>query len=273
MELARQARPAGAVRYREATVSNLPRSGRVSLDERLPPHRVYLVIGGLGALLLSILTPPFEVPDEPQHLYRIFQLSELELWGSVRDGTTGTRLPSSLPELVEHFLGTRANHAARPLRAHPWRDTWAQLTRPLDPERREFVPFVGSITYPPFAYAPQVLAVALMRTLGAPPLLLLYAARLANALVAVALLAWALRAMPVGREAALVVALFPMSQFLVASASQDAITLASALVLTAIGLSLHRRSWWSGGDLIAATVAGTALCAAKPFYLPLLLVG
>ena len=84
----------------------------LELSARFPPYLVYLILGGIGALLLCLLTPPFEVPDEPQHFYRSFQLSGLELWGSVEHGGAGTILPSSLPEVVEHFLGTRVNHIA-----------------------------------------------------------------------------------------------------------------------------------------------------------------
>jgi uncharacterized membrane protein len=161
-------------------------TGGVSWADLLSPYRLYLLVGGITALLLCFLTPPFEVPDEPQHFYRAYQLSTGELWGIVQDGKTGGVLPSSLPELVEHFLGTRVSHTDRPLRPHPWTDTWSQIARPLEPERREFVEFGGSATYPPLGYLPQALVVFVMRTLRAPPLLDLYVGRFVNALIAVA---------------------------------------------------------------------------------------
>jgi hypothetical protein len=45
---------------------------------------------------------------ESQHFLRAYQLSELRMRASVQNGETKTMLPSSLIELIERFLGTRA---------------------------------------------------------------------------------------------------------------------------------------------------------------------
>ena len=80
-------------RHRKTRRSNrgparAPRTGPVG-DERLrgpevpaaPPalsaERTFLLCGGLLGLVLLLLVPPFQVPDEPQHFYRAFQTSEL----------------------------------------------------------------------------------------------------------------------------------------------------------------------------------------------------
>jgi uncharacterized membrane protein len=241
--------------------------------ERFAPHRIYFVIGGLATLFLCFLTPPFEVPDEPQHFYRGYQLSTGEFWGSVKNGQAGSVLPSSLPELVEHFLGTRASHAPRPLRPHRWSDTWAQFGRSLEPQRQEFVEFGGAVGYPPFGYAPQALTMAVARVFEAPPLVTLYAGRLANALIAVALIGWVLKSMTIGREVALVVALLPMSLFMTASVSQDALALPAAFIVTAVGLRFYCHPKWTRADFLIMLTAGLILCSAKPVYLPLMLIG
>ena len=59
-----------------------------------------LLIGLLGSLAFSILTPPFQVPDEQQHFYRAYQLSTLDLTGTRMDKRLGAILPSALPETV-----------------------------------------------------------------------------------------------------------------------------------------------------------------------------
>jgi len=165
---------------------------------------VCFLLGLVGAVAMVILTPPFQVPDEGQHFLHAYHLSELQVRSVVRDGAVGAMLLSSLIELIEEFLGTRANHTPelRPITAQPLRRTWLALDRPLDPDRREFLVFPLAM-YPPPPYLPQPVATAAGRWLGAGPLALLYLGRLANALVAVAVFAWAVRLMPVGRAMAM----------------------------------------------------------------------
>lgn len=209
--------------------SRMRRSGA-----RSSPSLVFLLIGLINVTLLVFLTPPFEVPDEPQHFFRSYHLSELGVWGISRDGIGGAVLPSSLPELVEHFLGTRAIFADRSLAPHPLADTWSQFHRPLAPHRREFVDFSGAVAYSPLPYLPQALAITLGRLFDAPPLALLYLGRPLNGLVAVVLIAWGLRILPFGREAVLVAALLPLAQFEYASVSPDAAVIACAFLSTGL---------------------------------------
>ena len=81
----------------------------------------------LGLVPLVILTPPVQVPDEPQHFYRAYQLSELRLGGIVRDGGAGAMLPSSLIELTDRLLGPRGHDLPRPITEQPLRGTWLRI--------------------------------------------------------------------------------------------------------------------------------------------------
>ena len=103
------------------------------------PALICFLLGLLGALPLVALTPPFQVPDESQHFLRAYQLSELRIGAIVQDGETKAMLPSSLIELIERFLGTRAVLAPRPITAQPLQQTWMALDWPLEPRRRELV--------------------------------------------------------------------------------------------------------------------------------------
>ena len=207
--------------------------------------RFYLWVGGLSLLLMAWLTPPFQVPDEPQHFYRSYQLSLGEMRSSVRNGEAGTELPASLPELALRFLGSTAHHVnGRRLTRLPAADTFKQFQVPLEPERQVFVDFSGSAQYAPLPYLPQALAMAALRPLGVGPLGLLYAGRMANALAALAVTAWALSLLRTGRLFALVIALLPMTQFVTASLSPDALTIACGLAVTALLLRFIEDGRW-----------------------------
>ncbi len=248
-----------------------------SKQEGLPfpgPWRVpscYLAIALLTTLALAFLTPPFQVPDEPQHFFRAYQLSEFSLRSVVQGQGAGASLPASLPELVEHFLGTRAVLAPRPVKPAKLRETLAAAT-PLDPARRVFVDFSNTAFYAPPAYLPQAAAMAAGRWLGLGPLGLLYAARLMNGLCAVGIVTTALRLLPFGRAAACVVALLPMVLYEFASAAPDAALIALSFLFTALAVRALGAGQRRPPEILAACLAGAAICAFKPVYAPLLLI-
>ena len=162
--------------------------------------------------------------------------------GTVKDGVAGGILPSSLIELSEDFLGTRAIHALdRPISAQPLRQTWLKLNKPLDPDRREFVDFSSIVFSSPLSYLPQVIAIIGGRWVGAGPLTLFYLARLTNALVAVVLRSSAARLMPIAPEALMLVGLLPMALFEYASVSRDAMVIGTAFLFSAVALRAQLR--------------------------------
>jgi uncharacterized membrane protein len=237
------------------------------LRARLPPHVAFASFGLLSMLTLLILTPPFMLPDEPQHFKRSFGLSSLEIWPQTRGGVTGIQAPKSVGELIVHYFEPRATTAL------PLADTVRELGRPLDPSRSEFLQMRADSMYAPPAYIPQSAAIAAGRAAGVGPLGLLYLARLANLLAAVVLITYALRILPVGRETGLLVALLPMTQAMLVSAGPDAVTIAGAFVFTALLTRAFEDGYWSAERLAAMAGAGLLMCSTKVVYLPLLGAG
>lgn len=238
---------------------------------KLPPHIVFLLIGGANAILLAILTPPFQVPDEFQHFFRSYQLSVPEIWGSVQDGLPGSSIPASLPDLVERTWGTPEIWYRPPPIAHPLVETWREFRHPLEPERRKFTEF-STVHYSPLLYLPQTLGVAVGRLSGTSPLALLYLGRLANAVVAVLVIAWSLKVLPMGRSTALAVALLPMAQFEYGSVAPDAMIIAAAFLLAALALRASLRKTRPLIDVLFSSAAAGVICA-KVVYAPLLAIG
>ena len=232
----------------------------VVLYQRFNPARIYAWLGGFSLFLLVFLTPAFQVPDEPQHFFRSYQLSKFEVWSHLENGVAGSYLPASLPELVQHFMGTNEHHIRRAAPKRRLIDTLAEMDRPLDSERTIFVDMSGVQSYAPLPYIPQALAMAAGRVIGAGPLGLLYMGRFANALVAALVTAFAISLFPVGRTLALLVALLPMTQFMTASLSPDALTIASALLFTAVVARFLSDGAWSSRRQHAAFGAGLVMC-------------
>ena len=228
-------------------------------------------MGGINAILLTFLTPPFQVHDEFQHFFRSYQLSEAEIWGSVQDGHPGSVIPSSLPEFVERSWGTLEVWHVPPLGTHRLAETWREFQQPLAPSRRQFAEFI-TVDYSPILYVPQTLGIAAGRLFGASPLALLYLGRLANAATAIVVIAWSLKVLPMGRAMALAVALLPMGQFEYGSVAPDATIIASGFLLTATSLRASLRNEWPRTDVLISAIAAGIVCS-KVVYSPLLAIG
>lgn len=235
------------------------------------PDRFFLAASLLGGLAFLIGTPPFQVPDEPAHVYRAYAVSEGRPWAVRTPQGLGERLPASLEELAVGLKGDLPFHPERKIRPETIRQAFRV---PLDEERRVFVDYRTSAQFTLVAYIPQAAGIAVARALGAPPLGLLYAARIANLLAATALIFLGLRGLPSFSWLMAMVALTPMAVFLRASASADALGTAVAFLFAG---TVARLAWGQGErggrrDVALLAACSAALCLSKPVYAPLALM-
>jgi uncharacterized membrane protein len=248
------------------------------------PHRVFLVFGLVFGLCLCFLTAPFQVPDEPAHFYRAYQISEGRLLPLYRDKHGGADLPSSLAAVAGRFEHVHANPRIKPP-PPPVRVSWAEIRDalhvPLDPAQRQFTPTVAAI-YSPASYVPQATAIFLGRQFELGPLALMYLARIGNLFFWMALSYLALRVAPTCHRPLLLLLLMPMTLFEAASVSADPTTIAIAVLFTALALRYVKIDGRDAGKSRVAPVRiGPAICFAfmaltamlaltKFVYLPLL---
>ncbi len=241
-------------------------------DAKITRVVLVLVLGTIGSIPLVFLTPPFQAPDEVQHFYRAFQMSDFRIRAEVQNGISGGTLPDSLPELVKSSVETQ-DGIYYPPTPSPISKTLKLAAIPLNRSARRFYPFPGSAYYSPLPYFPQVLGITLGRLFGLSPLYLLYLGRLFNCLASLALVGLAVYFMPVAKELVMVVGLLPMSLFLYASLSPDAAVIACTLLFTALSFSASAGRGWKTWELAIAAAAAAVFCSVKPVYLPLTLAG
>jgi uncharacterized membrane protein len=241
-------------------------------DAKIVRVTLVLILGAIGSIPLVLLTPPFQVPDEVQHFYRAYQLSEFRMRAEVQNGVAGGTLPDSLPELVKSSVYT-SDGIFYPATPAPVSNTLKLASIPLNGSARRFVAIRGSAGYSPLPYVPQILGIALGRLFGLGPLYLLYLGRLFNCLAALGLVGLAVYLMPLAGELVMVVGLLPMSLYLYASLSPDAAVISCALLFTALSFTASTRGNWRTWELTMAAVAAAVLCSVKPVYAPILLAG
>ena len=198
------------------------------------PRRAFAVLAPLFGLLYVFATPPFQSPDEPQHFYRAYQVSELGIIGQKTTGKPEPRaggfLPKSLKRVAELVLDDIPHNEERHVEPQAIKSA---LAVPLEPDDREFLEFPTNVLYSPVPYAPQALGIFLGRMFQAPPIVLLYLARLLNLAVWFVFVYAAIRVTPVHRWVFLLLALAPMSIAQAASASADALANGAAFLLVA----------------------------------------
>ena len=229
-------------------------------------------------LAILVITPPFEVPDEPQHFFRAFQFSEgrreavvldtEDKFAGISSTQTATMLPKSLSALVD--ASDLANVRFKPDNKIDLSKIRASVTTPLNPSEREYLPIP---TYPPAAYVPQVVGIWIGRLLGLSPLFLFYSARLCALCAWLALTFFAIRATPILKWAYFLLALMPMTLFMVGSNSSDSIILGVSFLMSA---TLFRWAYDSTkgritmADLGALLAMAVVIALSKAIYLSLL---
>jgi len=231
------------------------------------PHRFVFLFGLLFGGTLVFLSPPYSAPDELAHFRRAYHCSQGKLYATKRDGLTGDELPVSLTEAYSTI-------SAQARRDADFEISWAKIERasgiPLDPQRQEFSGFPNTALYTPVPYLPQSAAIWLARHWELPPLWLLYVARIGNLIVYLLLAAAAVRFTPIQKWTLALVALIPMSVYLAASVSADAMTLGLALLVVALTLNLALGSEMpSRGRLLALGLVLLLLALSKQAYLGL----
>jgi uncharacterized membrane protein len=201
-----------------------------------------------AALILGLtyvfVTPPFAVPDESNHFWRALAVGRGHLLA-----TRGLdAMP--MPQTVEDFTWVIERTSPEQTLSEKLKTAAA-----LQHDGRMGRPIRFAAWYSPFPYV----ATGLVASLPLRPVVVFYGGRIANLLVAVLLIALAIRAAPQYGAIFAAAALLPMSLYELASLSADAPTIVLAWLFTALLFAPPRRTW-----LIALAGFASGLC--KPAY-------
>jgi uncharacterized membrane protein len=244
----------------------------------LAPHTVFLILFTTFGLAFLLITPPFQVPDEPSHWFRAYAITEGELRIRSYGGVLSQPLPESLLEVATDLT---VEVSADPRKTLSAAQVLAAFDVPLEPQRRAHavLPRVSmgpvrytSHTYLPTLYLPGAAAIALGRVLGLSALSLLYAARAGFLLASVAVMYLALRDLQRLRWLFIAVALVPMSVYLTASANPDGLltSLTLALAMMIVQRTFTERRMTARSSLLLLVLL-FLIVSHKPVYAPLAL--
>ena len=209
----------------------------------------------IGAMILIglayvFITPPMKVPDETLHFFRSAAIARGHLIPNGGGEPDSASIPQGLKTLVWVMSWVDKNGKFN----RPQFESAIRI--PLEPVKEPVVEFPA--WYTPVPYLPQALALVVARIANIRPLIAFYAGRIFNLAVAITLIAIAMRLAASYRNIIAAVALLPMSLFEFASFSADALTLALAVLFTALLVE--------GGGTAALIVVAFLLGLCKPAY-------
>jgi len=251
-----------------------------SLRERL--HYIYLLYAVPLVVIIALITPAFQSPDEPNHFARAEQVSRLEWVPTfVYDKVQHADSISKDPTLVYPDRGGFAvdkgiyqlDSIYKPLARH---DSIKVAALKTDSAKKIgwhtgtiYFNFGNTAIYPPVVYLMQALGISVGKLLHLSILNTLYLSRILNGLLCVALCFFALLLARQSNVLLFIVLLFPMTVSLFASVSQDAVLISCCFLLVgfidnfSFGDKKHQPKWGLYVMVILVSIIGIA----KPPYI------
>ncbi|MEC3911074.1 DUF2142 domain-containing protein [Sphingobium sp. CR2-8] len=234
-----------------------------------PIETLLLALLCAATLFYTIVTPPFQAPDENQHYMKALALAQGDMLTEQRGKSIGVDLPRAALDIHRVDFPTEVPPTSRSFdRAQIAASAEADAGRP----GMAFADFPNVASYAPTLYAPGAVGLMLGKAIGLPWIDIFYAGRLVNALTGLALLIAALRLLPFGRNAMLTTALLPTFAYQTGSLSPDAVING----LGFLGLALALRTGFmaaSPARSVALLVTAPLLALCKGVYLPLVAAG
>jgi len=239
----------------------------------IPSHRIAFLFGVVASVLgiiYLIVTPPMQSPDEYNHFYRAWHISQGNLYGQrTIDHRIGGTLPESLPEFNEYYIGLIRCDSCKIDMEH-WHNS---MEVSMEGSKDAFIDFANTGMYFPVNYLPQVLGIWIGRTLSDSVGFAFYIGRFMNLLFWILIGYLALRIIPVYKELLFFLLLLPSSLAFHMSMNQDVLIHGLGFLLFAFTFRvIFEDSRYRLYYLMVVSLMATVLVMMKPTLWPLMLL-
>ncbi|MGE5495706.1 MAG: DUF2142 domain-containing protein [Burkholderiales bacterium] len=200
----------------------------------LSPERIFLIVAIVVGFLLLLLTPPMAVPDENAHFINAYSVSRGNFFVDIENGQAGVYMPTVYIDFINNYLN-RFNGENRLESKHDFSQYYFDSWFMHDLSGREFLPTqLRAIN--PVGYLVSGFGMAVGNVLCRPyltPYNLLIFGRAFNLIFYISIMYLALKTTLYFKKTMLILSLMPMSIFLAASLSYDAILIPVSFLLFA----------------------------------------
>ena len=235
----------------------------------IKPELFFVTLASFFGLIFLFITPPFQTPDEINHFYRAYQISEGNLIAVKQDNRIGGYMPTSLINITDSFINLRFDMHAKT----NYNTIIEKLKTPLEPDKKTFTDFTNTGMYSPVSYIPQALSIFILRILNLPPLYIFYGARIFVLFFWIFFIFLSIKIIPFYKWLFALMALLPMSLFTNMSLSADVVTNLLCFVAIAYFLRLiFSEQNISIKKFLIALLLAILLALSKMVYIPIVLL-
>ena len=238
------------------------------VKKRASINRVYAFIVIALGLAYMVIFLPYTVPDEPHHYFEAFGLSNYFTFNFEQANAEFVMLRQSD---IEWYQSTYSNTQSA--------EHFYQIQKSIElfSDNNTLVEFelhkmVGS-SNAPFGYVFSAIGIAVARVFNLSPIITFYFGRVFNLVSYTIMGLLAIRKIPYGKMAILVISALPMSLHLIASYSYDAQIVAFVMLFVAQVLYMkEKKDNITLKDIILCTILGMLVAPSKLVYLPVVLL-
>lgn len=217
----------------------------------------FLILAITFGILLIIVTPPFQAPDEYNHYYRAIGISNGDLVPIKINKSQVVDVYDSFPgantEISNQYVGSYisedvikvARGVSRDLPGNTdnkqsVQEIFKYLKYGEMSENKIFASYPNTSLYSPVPYTPSVLAVLIGRLLHTPHLITFYLARLFHLFAYISLVYFAIKTAPYLKNTLFLLGLMPVSLFLGMSVSADTLVISLSFLTFALISKLYK---------------------------------
>ncbi len=227
-------------------------------------ENIFLFTVPVICLFYILCMPTFKNHDELYHWYRSYEVSIGKLVEGIDGDTLGTKMPENIVKPLTDDWTTIT-----------YGDVEAYLNLGLEPENETILYSETSAVYSFIQYLPQAIGIFITRLFTDKVLLLAYGGRIMNMIVSVGLVYLAIKKIPFGKKAILLLSYIPIAIEGFSSLSPDAMTISVAFLYIAyiMSLAFHKKDQIIGKkQIIILLVMSIVMALCKIVYIPLVLL-
>lgn len=189
-------------------------------------EKIFLYIVPIILIMLIFSIPIVKNADEIVHWHKVYDISQGNIITEKLDGIGVGYVPESVRIVI-------------PQNEINYKKVAELYERELnEDEEKLVVDLTTDAVYHPLTHAPQVLGVLIAKIFTNKPVVMMYMARILNALCSFILLYFAIKIIPFGKRIMLLLTCIPVCANSLASMSTDALTISVAYLLIAYVLKL-----------------------------------
>lgn len=232
----------------------------IFLKHDMTAEKAFLYTVPIICIMFLVIMPMFKSHDEQRHWLRAYEISEGQFLTQIHDGKVESNLPKNVINPLNEYW-----------RYIDYNDIKKATSVKLDNENRAFADMSYVAVYTPIQYIPQAIGISIARLFTDRILIMTYAARIANLIVAMGLIYLAIKTTPIGKKIFLLSSMFPLTIEAFSSMSPDALTISISFLFVAYILKLvfGENNKVNRKDIVILSILSIIIAFCKIVYIPL----